>query len=216
VHGAHGAELDVRRSADGALVVHHDGAIEGLGLICELRVAELPAQVALLGEAMTVLEPVVVNVEIKNEPDEPGYDATGSLAHDVVAFLTDLGALDRVVISSFDLPTLDAVHQASGEASTGLLLGYSVDPRKEIDVAVTHGFDALHPWVLTIDPEFVTRAHDAGLDVATWTVNARHDLERMVELGVDTIITDDVALALAVVGADGVQARNGGADASSA
>lgn len=213
--GADGAELDVRRSADGALVVHHDAVLEGRGAICELRVRELPDDVALLGDAMAVLEPLVVNVEIKNDPDEPGFDATGSLGHDVVALLEDRGDLERVVVSSFDLPTLDAVRQASASVATGWLLGYSADPRSLVEVAVEHAVGALHPWVLTVDAEAVAAAHAAGLEVATWTVNARHDLERMAMLGVDTVITDDVRLALEVVASVAVD-RNGASGPASA
>jgi len=213
--GADGAELDVRRSADGALVVHHDATLVGLGAISDLRVRELPEEVALLGDAMAVLEPLVVNVEIKNGPDEPGFDPSGSLSHDVVALLEDRGDLDRVVVSSFDLATLDAVRQASASVATGWLLGYGADPRALVEVAVDHAVGALHPWVLTVDDEAVAAAHAAGLEVATWTVNARHDLERMAGLGVDTVITDDVRLALEVV-TSGAPGRNGVAGPGSA
>jgi glycerophosphoryl diester phosphodiesterase len=213
--GADGVELDVRRSADGALVVHHDAALDGLGPICELRVRDLPAHVALLSDAMGVLEPLVVNVEIKNDRDEPGYDSTGSLSHDVVSLLEDGGSLDRVVISSFDLATLDAVRQASAGVLTGWLLGSSVQPRAVVDLAVQHAVNALHPWVLTVEEDDVAAAHAAGLELATWTVNARHDLERMARLGVDTIITDDVALALNVTTSGG-GSRNGAAGQTSA
>ena len=192
---ADGVELDVRRSVDGALVVHHDASIGELGRVCELRVRDLPDDVALLSDALDVLEPLVVNVEIKNDPDDPGFDSTGSLGHDVVALLADRGDLDRVVVSSFDLPTLDAVRQASGSVATGWLLGYAADPRAAIAVAVDHLVNALHPWVLTVDAHAVDAVHAAGLEVATWTVNARHDLERVALLGVDTVITDDVDLA---------------------
>jgi glycerophosphoryl diester phosphodiesterase len=212
---ADGVELDVRRSADGALVVHHDAELVGLGPVCGLRVRDLPPDVALLGAAMEVLEPLIVNVEIKNDPDEPGHDPTGSLSHDVVALLEDRGELDRVVISSFDLATLDAVRQASASVSTGWLLGSNVQPRAVVDLAVEHAMSALHPWVLAVEEDDVAEAHDAGLEVATWTVNARHDLERMARLDVDTVITDDVALALDVV-TSSAEARNGAPRPSSA
>ena len=213
--GADGVELDVRRSADGALVVHHDAELAGHGPICDLRVRDLPADVALLGDAMGVLEPLVVNVEIKNDPDEPGHDPTGSLSHDVVSLLEDRGDLDHVVISSFDLATLDAVRQASASVATGWLLGSSVQPRAVVEAAVLHAVSALHPWVLAVEAEDVDSAHDAGLEVATWTVNARHDLERVVRFGVDTVITDDVALALDVA-ISGAEARNGAPGPTSA
>lgn len=201
VAGADGVELDVRRSADGALVVHHDAQVAGLGPISELTVRALPPHVALLDEAMEALEPLGVNVEIKNDPDEPGYDPTGSLAYDTVALLEERGDLSRVLISSFDLATIDAVRRADQSVATGWLLGYTADPASYVDRAVAHGISALHPFVLAVTDEGVQRAHAAGLEVNTWTVNARHDLERMVQLDVDTVITDDVALALEVVGA---------------
>jgi glycerophosphoryl diester phosphodiesterase len=207
--GAHGVELDVRRSADGALVVHHDAVVEGLGAISELRVRDLPEYVVLLGDAMDVLDTIVVNVEIKNDPDEPGYDATGALSYEVVSLLEDRGDLDRVVISSFDLPTLDAVRHAHPTVAAGWLLGYTADVAGAVDVVVAHGLGAVHPFVLTVTADAVARAHAAGIEVNTWTVNARHDLEAMVALGTDVVITDDVGLALEVA-EDRENARNGG------
>jgi glycerophosphoryl diester phosphodiesterase len=196
-HGADGVELDVRRSRDGALVVHHDATIPGLGPIAELAVRELPDHVALLSDALAVLEPLEVNVEIKNDPDEPGYDPTGSLSHDVAALLADRADLERIV-SSFDVGTLDAVNDAGSALSTGLLLGLAADPLDGVAVALRHGFGAVHPFVLAVDDDVVAAAHRVGLAVNTWTVNARHDLERMVRLGVDAVITDELALALEV------------------
>ena len=40
--GADGVELDVRRSADGALIVHHDAAVPGVGPVSDLLVRDLP------------------------------------------------------------------------------------------------------------------------------------------------------------------------------
>ncbi|HQT99873.1 MAG TPA: glycerophosphodiester phosphodiesterase, partial [Acidimicrobiales bacterium] len=71
--GVDGVELDVRRSADGALIVHHDDAVEGR-LIAKTRARELPPYVCQLGDALETLGSVEVNVEIKNLPTEAGYD----------------------------------------------------------------------------------------------------------------------------------------------
>ena len=49
--GVDGVELDVRRSADGGLVVHHDPHVEGLGPLIALPVADLPPEVPLLEPA---------------------------------------------------------------------------------------------------------------------------------------------------------------------
>jgi glycerophosphoryl diester phosphodiesterase len=207
--GANGVELDVRRTADGALVVHHDHVIAGIGDIHLLHVADLPSDVALLDEAMGAAGTLQVNVEIKNDPDEPGHDPTGSLSHQVVALLAERGDLERVLISSFDLATLDAVRQCDPTVETGWLLGYLQDPVAAVEVSIAHGIGAIHPFVLSVTRDLVIRAHDVGLEVNTWTVNAREDLERMVEIGVDIVITDAVALALEVIDGQG-GSPNGG------
>ena len=213
--GASGVELDVRRTADGALVVVHDAVFEGVGPVADARLRDLPADVAVLDEALGVLEGLVVNVEIKNDPREPGYDAGGSLAHAVVAVVLEHEGADRAVVSSFDLPTIDAVRQASATLQTGWLLGRAAHPLDAVPVAAARAVSALHLFVGTVGPDVVAAAHGAGLDVAVWTVNSRHDLERVVAAGVDAVITDDVALALEVLAAD-EPARNGVAGPASA
>jgi glycerophosphoryl diester phosphodiesterase len=78
--GADGVELDVRLTADGALAVHHDPLIDGLGPVAGLTVPELPAHVPLLADALAVCEGMVVNVEIKNDPAQPGHDPGETVA----------------------------------------------------------------------------------------------------------------------------------------
>src|ERR1700674_3295989 len=78
--GADGVELDVRLTADGALAIHHDADIPGLGAIAGLGVTALPAHVPLLAEVLAVCEGMVVNVEIKNAPQDPDWDATEAVA----------------------------------------------------------------------------------------------------------------------------------------
>src|SRR5471032_1443931 len=70
--GADGVELDVRRTSDGRLVVHHDAEITGVGAIHSLRASELPPWVPGLDEALATCAGATVNVEVKNAPVEPG------------------------------------------------------------------------------------------------------------------------------------------------
>src|SRR3989442_171546 len=69
--GADGVELDIHRSADGALVVHHDAAAPGLGVLAEHSLAEIRAvipSVPTLDEALDTCAGMFVNVEVKNLP----------------------------------------------------------------------------------------------------------------------------------------------------
>jgi len=197
--GADGVELDVRQSADGALVVHHDAVIDGVGPICEIAVRDLPPHVPLLDAVLRACEGMVVNVEIKNDHDVPGsYDEAGALAMAVVRAIGELGWFERTIISSFDLLSIDTVRAAEPRAVVGWLLSSTVDPLSRIAEATARGYQALHPFVAGVRAELVAGAHDAGLALNVWTVNADADLAAMVGLGVDTVITDRVPAALAI------------------
>jgi len=203
--GADGVELDVRLTADGALAVHHDAEIPGLGVIADLGVADLPAHVPLLADVLAVCDGMVVNVEIKNAPQDPGWDPTEAVAALTATAIEEAGWTDRVIVSSFQAATLMAVQAAEGRLALGALWGFAADPGPALAEATSAGFRAVHPFVASVTPELVARARSAGLAVNVWTVNAPDDLRAMVDLGVDTVITDRLgdALAAAAAGAGG-------------
>jgi glycerophosphoryl diester phosphodiesterase len=196
--GADGVELDVRLTADGALAVHHDAGIPGVGVIAELGVADLPAHVPLLADVLAVCDPMVVNVEIKNAPRDPGWDPGEAVADLTAAAIEEAGWTERVLVSSFQVSTLRAVQAADGRLAVGALWGFAADPRAALEEAVAAGFRAVHPFVSSVTPDLVERAHSAGLAVNAWTVNALDDLQAMVAMGADTVITDRLVAALAV------------------
>ncbi len=195
--GADGVELDVRLTSDGALAVHHDASLSGLGAIGELTADRLPSSVALLPAALDACAGLVVNIEIKNLPGEPEFDPGERAALVVADVVAARGWSDAVVVSSFWPGALDAVHGARPEIPTGLLVASWFDPSGCVPTALDHGCTAVHPHVSLITEALVAEAHAAGLAVAAWTVNERPQVEDMAALGVDTVITDDVTLALA-------------------
>jgi glycerophosphoryl diester phosphodiesterase len=196
--GADGVELDVRLTADGALAVLHDPSIDGLGPVAGLTVAELPAHVPLLVDALAVCDGLVVNVEIKNDPREPGHDARETVAALTAEAIDQAGWTDRVVVSSFQISTLRAVQAADGRLALGVLWPMAVDLEAGLALAVKEGWQAVHPFVASVTPDLVDRAQGAGLGVNVWTVNNPLDLASLVELGVDTVITDRLVEALTI------------------
>ncbi|HEX3946683.1 MAG TPA: glycerophosphodiester phosphodiesterase [Acidimicrobiales bacterium] len=192
--GADGVELDVRRSADWALVVHHDADLPDGRALAATPVRELPGHVPLLAEAMAACQPMVVNVEVKHDQ---GTDPDRALAAAVVSALQDGGWADRALVSSFDVRSIDLARDAG--LRVGWLLAPAADARAALPQAVDQGYQALHPFVAQVDEALVAGAHEAGLAVNVWTVNAPEDLARMVELGVDAVITDRPAAVLAEV-----------------
>ena len=199
--GADGVELDVRLTADGALAVHHDAEIPGVGVIAELEVGALPAHVPLLADVLAVCEGMVVNVEIKNAPQDPGWDPGEAVAALTAAAIEEAGWTAGVLVSSFQASTLQAVQAADGRLALGALWGFGTQAEPALAAAAEAGFGAVHPFVLSVDPELVERAHAMGLAVNVWTVNAPHDLRAMAAAGVDAVITDRLADARAAVAA---------------
>ena len=199
--GADGIELDVRRTADGALAVHHDARLDDGRVIAELARADLPDSIPDLQSVLDACLGVIINIEIKNSPFEPGYDpdeGTAAAVAELVAGRPDTER-DLVIVSSFTLPTVDAVKAAAPAIRTGVLVLPGADPHWAVDVAVEHGHDAIHPEYRTIEPPVVTHAHDAGLTVAAWTVDDPDKMRELVEWDVDIIITNQVETAIAAL-----------------
>jgi glycerophosphoryl diester phosphodiesterase len=208
--GADGVELDARLTADGIVVVHHDPVVPGAGPVAELRADELPDWVPTLVAALDACDGMTVNVEVKGFPGEPGFDPDNGLARDVARLVARSGrvsdgVVSGVVVSSFWPDALTAVHEAVADWAlpaipTGLLVASWFDSADIVPTAVSRSCAAVHPVAALVTEALVDEARTAGLAVATWTVNERSELERMSKLGVDTVITDDVGLALDVLG----------------
>jgi glycerophosphoryl diester phosphodiesterase len=203
--GADGVELDVRRTADGRLVVHHDAEIEGGGAVQLLPAHDLPDWVPGLDEALEICAGAIVNIELKNAPVEPGFDPAEVAAAQVVSILAASTTAPgrrpaHVVVSSFWPATLEAVHRDGPEVPTGLLVHPSLDVTQAAGQAQSIGCVALHPFHAQVTPALVDRVHDMGMSVATWTVNHDDDVVAVVGAGVDMVITDRVADTLRTLG----------------
>jgi glycerophosphoryl diester phosphodiesterase len=194
--GADGVELDVRRTADGAMVVHHDAALADGRLIVELGEMGLPLYVPNLRAALEACAGKFVNIEIKNVPIDPDWDPDESVAAGVVALVQQMGIEEQVIVSSFGMGAIDAVHARDASIPTAWLTIPNYDQLRAIDTAVEHGHRALHPHYTVVTEELVNAAHANGLALNTWTVDDPVEMKRLDALGVDTIVTNDVALAV--------------------
>lgn len=199
--GCDGVELDVRLSADGALVVHHDADIPGVGPVSGARIDQLPPYVPLLAEALAACEGMAVNVEMKAAPGDhdAGSGASEALAAATASTLVELGWAGRTVVSSFDATLVDAVRRAEPGLEVAWLLEWSGDVRAGLREATRRGYQGIHPFVSQVDAPLVAEAHEVGLAVRAWTVNSPDDLRAMVHWGADAVITDRVLEALDVV-----------------
>ena len=188
--GAHGIELDVRRTADDVLVVFHDAHLGDGRVIRELDASELPPSVPTLAEALDACADLWINVEVKNMPEDPDYDAEHGLSIAVAGLLAAYDAADRVIVSSFDITSVDRIRALDPSIPVAWLVWAQADPSSLIGRAASHGVQAIHPHDLLVDASFVTKAHDAGLAVNVWTVDDLDRMRDLVAMGVDGIITN--------------------------
>lgn len=166
------------------------------------------------------------NIETKIDPNHPDE------APDPQAFVAKLlglieteGLSDRVTIQSFDWRTLFLVQQQGPKIPTVYLtLQRGSSPTVARDKATnwTAGFSpADHggslprtikaaggaiwsPYFGDVTAPLVTEAHELGLRVVVWTVNKPEDMARMIELGVDGIISDRPDLLRQIAGGKGI------------
>jgi glycerophosphoryl diester phosphodiesterase len=200
--GADWVELDVRRTADLALAVHHDEALADGRLIVsvEASMGDWPADVPLLDAALDACEGMGVNIEIKNWPLDSDFDPDRWLSDAVVSLLAARGRKDEVLVSSFDLETVDRVRGLDPSVPTAFLVMELDDPARVVAATARRGHAALHPWAPAVDAELIDRCHDAGLKVNAWTVDDPDWMARLAEMGVDGIVTNVPDVARRAVG----------------
>jgi glycerophosphoryl diester phosphodiesterase len=194
--GSDGVELDVRRTSDGALVVHHDPFLPDGRIIVETAAAEIPAEVPGLDAALAACGTMLVNVEIKNILGEPDHDPDDAVAGAVAEELASREGGGGWLISSFRFETVGRVRSLLPFVQTAWLTQSFTDDI--IDRAAAGGHDAIHPDVRCVDAATIALAHQAGLAVNVWTCNDPNQMRELISWGVDGICTDVPDLALAV------------------
>ncbi len=97
---------------------------------------------------------------------------------------------DRVILQSFDFRTLHEMKKLEPRIRLAALIER---PRDFVEAAREAGAPILSPQFRLVTPGKVKAAHDAGLQVIPWTPNRAADWDRLIDAGVDAIITDDPA-----------------------
>jgi glycerophosphoryl diester phosphodiesterase len=205
--GADGVELDVRLSGDRELVVHHDAKARGVGLLAAAPFAAVRArrpEIPTLDEALDACAGILVNVEVKNLPGDADFDPGDRIVGVLADALARRGHADNVLVSSFNLDTIDRFRHVPDAAPTALLTLRGFDALRAVTLAADRGHAALHPnvWGLTgpVAAAAVAKAHERGLALNVWTVNRGATVRRLGGVGVDAVVTDVPDLALAALG----------------
>lgn len=196
--GADAVELDVRRTSDGVLVVHHNPHLADGRLIAATAHADLPPSVPTLGAALDACAGMWVNVEIKNDDQEPDFDPSDRIADETIAHLLARDEDHRWVISCFRVETVDRCRQLAPQIRTAWLCTFPPDGAAG-DMAA-RGHVALHPWVGAVTQELIDACHEQGVQVNTWTIDDPARMQELVGWGIDGLCTNVPDVALHVLG----------------
>jgi len=194
------AEIDVRRTADGAAVLSHDPHVGNATLVeQDLRtVLSLERDGHPVVQFVDLLDEIgefPLNIEIKNHDHEPDYDPTHRFAIEVAG-----RARPGDLVTCFDWPTIGSIHAALPEVRTGLLVDVGHSFEEAVDSARAGGQVAIavHWSAMASQPELKV-AEAIGLDIFVWTVNDPMIALVVAEAGATGIITDDPAAIRAAI-----------------
>jgi len=187
--GADAVELDVRQTADSLLVVHHDARLAETGRpITDTPFRLLPDYIPTLDEALDACEGMWVNIEIKNDENEPDFDPTDHIAELVVHALDLRNQPERWLLSSFRLKTINRCRLVEPAISTAWL---TVEvPTGTAQRVSGFGHRALHPYWENVDEALIRECHAQGVEVNVWTCDDPEAMKRLAGWGVDGICTN--------------------------
>ena len=216
--GAGGLELDVHMTSDGYLVVIHDASVDrttdGSGLVRDITLREMRSldagyrftpdggatypyrgrgvRVPILGEVLREFPENRVNVDIKEA--RPGIEAA------LLKAVSEAGAGDRVLVVSGASEVVERFRKLSGG---GISTGAS---QREIEEfyrsSEMHREDSLRPLYdalqvpveyqgrEVVTPRFVEAAHNRNVRVDVWTIDEEEEMWRLLDLGVDVVMTN--------------------------
>jgi len=141
------------------------------------------------------------NIEMKSQPKRPNAQpAPEVFAKKVLALIDEFNLNDRTTLQSFDHRTLVAASRLAPKVERSVL--YHQNLSDWVGPTLAAKATVVSPKFSNITVEEVASIHAAGLRVIPWTANAETEWQRLIDMGVDGIITDDPEPLLKLLGRD--------------
>jgi glycerophosphoryl diester phosphodiesterase len=202
--GADGIECDAQLSADGRLVIIHDGAVNrttnGRGAVRDLSFAALRQLDAGRGQRIPTLDETLalvrardglLNLELKAESDAEALDVAAAVAERLATLADDDPLRQYIIASSFSLPAVADIKRRLPWLRVGALYGGRAWTRTAmIERALALGAEAIHPHPRILTQETVRAAHEAGLRINVWTANRWATIRQLITWEVDGVFSD--------------------------
>jgi glycerophosphoryl diester phosphodiesterase len=213
-------ETDVHATADGAVVVFHDQTLDRVlgrpGRVAELSWAELAtervngaAAVPRLDDVLDAWPDVRFNIDVKSD----------AAVEPTLASVARTGVRDRVLLASFSDRRLARLRAAGPPVATSLgvreattlWLRARLGLRWRVPAgAVAAQVPVRHGRVPVLTPRFIRHAQRLGLQVHAWTIDDPATVHRLLDLGLDGIMTDHIEVLRDVYTARGVWSPDAG------
>ncbi len=198
LEGADALELDLRVTRDGHLVALHDSTVDrttdGTGPVHELTLAEVRELDGGVGERIPTFEEVLGATSLPIHAELKVVEAVEPLAR----LISGEKVIERLTPISFDAYALHRLKRLMPDLPVGLIFSGAPPDAAGRARAVGAGLASLEAAHLSV--EAVERSRRAGLKVTTWTVNEPEQMQRVMELGVDGIVTDRPDLLAEIIG----------------
>lgn len=206
--GADWIELDIQQTKDRKIVISHDtNVLRVTGVnrdIIDMTYEEISKLDAgsffsekFKGEKMPLLEEalefaknnnVKLNIELKPTGKEIDFEK------DVVELIKKYDFIDRCVVTSQVYSAVENVKKIDPDIKTLYVMSIAIGDITNLEYADNFSVEATN-----VNEDLVNLVHNQGKKLFAWTINTEENINKMIELNVDNIITDDYNLAVRLV-----------------
>lgn len=190
-----GIEMDVRCTGSGELVIFHDRNLQRMtgdsGNIQQLNLEQIRSRhltgnpkykIPTLEEALDLIrEKAIINLEVKRE-----FARSNGFEEKVIKILKDFNLLENIIISSFN----PLVLKKFALKAPYLHLGFIYRHRTQKLMTLGTSLKSLHINFRTLSKKYLKLMQAKGYKIFPWTVDRINDMNQLVEMGVDGIITN--------------------------
>jgi glycerophosphoryl diester phosphodiesterase len=197
--GADFIEFDVRKTKDEEIVIMHDPGVfrttHRFGLVKRLNLKKIKSLNVGNGEKIPTLRELLQATKGK-----VGYMCeikVKGIAEEVVKILSEKNGLDSTILISFKHKELIKCQIENPELKLGAIIpsGFKWITgwffRNKL-ISNLKNFFSINPFYPLVNKKFVTLAHENGLKVFPWTVNSKSKMEKLISIGVDGILTNNI------------------------
>ncbi len=201
-------ELDVQLTSDGIPVIMHDsnlyritGVNKNIWEVTYNDIKDLDCsswfssefageRISTLGEVLDFAkkEHIKLNIELKPTGYEKDFEKI------VIDTINQKNFKNSCVVTSQEYSTLQRIKEYDQEIKTIYVMSIALGDITELTEA-----DGFSVEASFITPRLVSMVHNSGKKIFAWTVNTRENMDKMIEMNVDNIVTDNIALAKAAV-----------------